>query len=189
MFKWALDRIRSGDMEAFWILYDISCDRVYASIFHRTLDVALSEDIVSQVYYKALKTIKNFRGNTEGEFFSWILRIGYTTMIDHLRKNDGVTSLDEIDFEPGYNDSNLDNIDNRTKIEEILAFMDTLSERERIILTYRIWDDMSYAEISDITWESVDNCKKIVSRTLEKIGSNITPLTLLTIILSYGINR
>lgn len=67
--------------------------------------------------------------------------------------------------------------------------MDTLNERERIILTYRIWDDMSYTEISAITGESVDNCKKIVSRTLEKIGSNVTPLTLLTLLISYGINR
>lgn len=189
MFHESIERIRSGDMDAFWALYDISCDRLYASIFHRTLDIALSEDIVSQVYYKALRTIKNFRGNTEGEFFSWILRIGYTTMIDTLKWHENETSLDEIVFEPSYDDQGLDNIDNKTKLEEVMKFMDTLSERERIILTYRIWDDMSYAEISEITWESVDNCKKIVSRTLEKIGSNITPLTLLTIILSYGINR
>lgn len=189
MFHSALDRIRSGDMDGFSTLYDISCDKVYASIFHRTLDTALTEDIVSQVYFKALKTIKNFRGNTEWEFFSWILRIGYTTMIDNLRWHEENTSLDEITFEPGYNDSWLDNIDNKNKLQEVLDFMDTLSERERIILTYRIWDDMSYTEIADITGESVDNCKKIVSRTLQKIGANVTPLTLLTILLSYGINR
>lgn len=189
MFLEALHRIRSGDMDGFWILYDISCDRVYASIFHRTLDISLTEDIVSQVYFKALKTIKNFRGNTEWEFFSWILRIGYTTMIDTLRGHQIDTPLDELVFEPGYQDSGIDNIDNKTKLQEVLTFMDTLSERERIILTYRIWDDMSYAEISEITWESIDNCKKIVSRTLEKIGSNVTPLTLLTLFLSYGINR
>jgi RNA polymerase sigma-70 factor (ECF subfamily) len=189
MFHSALGRIRSGDMDGFWVLYDISCDRVYASIFHRTLDVSLTEDIVSQVYFKALKTIKNFRGNTEGEFFSWILRIGYTTMIDNLKWAEESTSLDEMVFEPGYNDSGIDNIDSKTKLEEVVKFMTTLSERERIILTYRIWDDMSYTEISEITGESVDNCKKIVSRTLEKIGSNVTPLALLTILISYGINR
>lgn len=189
MFLEALNRIRLGDMDSFWILYDISCDRVYASIFHRTLDVSLTEDIVSQVYFKALKTIKNFRGNTEWEFFSWILRIGYTTMIDNLKWHEESTSLDELVFEPGYHDSWIDNIDNKTKIQEVLTFMDTLNERERIILTYRIWDDMSYTEISAITGESVDNCKKIVSRTLEKIGSNVTPLTLLTLLISYGINR
>jgi DNA-directed RNA polymerase specialized sigma24 family protein len=54
-------------------------------------------------------------------------------------------------IEPGYQDSGIDNIDNKTKLQEVLTFMDTLSERERIILTYRIWDDMSYAEISEIT--------------------------------------
>ena len=189
MFLDAIDRIRSGDMDGFSILYDISCDRVYASIFHRTLDVSLTEDIVSQVYFKALKTIKNFRGNTQWEFFSWILRIGYTTMIDNLRWTHESTSLDELVFEPWYHDPGIENIDNKTKLQEVIAFMDTLSDRERIILTYRIWDDMSYAEIATITWESVDNCKKIVSRTLEKIGSNIAPLTPLTIIMSYGINR
>ena len=189
MFLSALDRIRSGDMDAFTILYDISYDRVYASIFHRTLDTALTEDIVSQVYFKALKTIKNFRGNTEWEFFSWILRIGYTTMIDHLRSEKPDISLDEIIFEPGYHDSWMDNIDNKTKLEEVIKFMDTLSERERIILSYRIWDDLSYTEISSITGESVDNCKKIVSRTLEKISANVSYFALLTIITSYATHR
>lgn len=189
MFTWAIERIRSGDMDAFWVLYDISCDRVYASIFHRTLDTAMTEDIVSQVYYKALKTIKNFRGNSEWEFFSWLLRIGYTTMIDTLKWSPIDTSLDEIVFEPGYDDMDLHNIDNKTKLEEVIQFLGTLSDRERIILTYRIWDDLSYDEISAITGESVDNCKKIVSRTLGKIAANVTPLTFITLLLSYGINR
>ena len=189
MFQHAIEQIHSGNMDGFWVLYDISCDRVYASIFHRTLDVSLSEDIVSQVYYKALKTIKNFRGTTEWEFFSWILRIGYTTMIDTLRKSDITTSIDDITFEPWYDDPGLSNVDNRTKLQEVLSFMDTLPERERIILTYRIWDDMSYAEIAEITGESVDNCKKIVSRTLEKITANVAYLALFTILISYGSNR
>ena len=83
----------------------------------------------------------------------------------------------------------LDNIDNKTKLEEVIQYLGTLSERERIILTYRIWDDLSYDEISAITGESVDNCKKIVSRTLGKIAANVTPLTFITLLLSYGINR
>jgi hypothetical protein len=33
----------------------------------------------------------------------------------------------------------------------------------------RLWDDLSFKEISEITWESLDNCKKIVSRTLSKV--------------------
>jgi DNA-directed RNA polymerase specialized sigma24 family protein len=40
----------------------------------------------------------------------------------------------------------------------------------------RLWDDLSYKEISQITNESVDNCKKIVSRTLSKIPNNYMPV-------------
>lgn len=72
-------------------------------------------------------------------------------MIDNLRGQGIDTPLDELVFEPGYNDAGIDNIDNKTKLQEVITFMDTLTERERIILTYRIWDDMSYAEISSIT--------------------------------------
>ena len=189
MFLTALERIRSWDLEGFSVLYDLSYDRVYKSIFHRILDTTLTEDIVSSVNHKAIKTMGNFRGNTEGEFFSWILRIGYTTMIDHLRSEKPDISIDEIIFEPGYQDRDIDGIDSRTKLEEVLHFMDTLSERERIILTYRIWDDLSYAEISTITGESVDNCKKIVSRTLQKISANVSYFALLTIITSYATHR
>jgi DNA-directed RNA polymerase specialized sigma24 family protein len=35
----------------------------------------------------------------------------------------------------------------------------------------RIWDDLSFKEISELTGESVDNCKKIVSRTMMKLGT------------------
>jgi DNA-directed RNA polymerase specialized sigma24 family protein len=52
------------------------------------------------VYTKILKNMKNFRGETEGEFFSWVLRIGYTTMIDALKKNNETDSLDDELNEP-----------------------------------------------------------------------------------------
>jgi DNA-directed RNA polymerase specialized sigma24 family protein len=62
-------------------------------------------------------------------------------------------------------------IDNRDKIKEIFSFFETLNPKHKQILIMRIWDDLSFKEISEMTWESVDNCKKIVSRTMIKLGS------------------
>jgi RNA polymerase sigma factor (sigma-70 family) len=74
-------------------------------------------------------------------------------------------------------------------IEKVLTYMQTLSERERSILTLRIWDDLSYEEISKITGESVANSKKIVSRTLEKISANVHQFIILTYLFTYVISR
>ena len=76
-------------------------------------------------------------------------------------------------------------VDAKSKLEEVLGFMQIFSERDRMILIYRIWEDLSYEEISQITGESVSNCKKIVSRSLEKIAANISYLFYLSILLHY----
>ena len=49
----------------------------------------------------------------------------------------------------------------------------------------RIWDELSYAEISEITGESVSNAKKIVSRTMTKIAANVTYIFIFSFLLSY----
>lgn len=66
-----------------------------------------------------------------------------------------------------------------------MNFLQTLSEKERTIFTMRIWDELSYAEISEITGESVSNAKKIVSRTMAKIAANITYIFIFSLFLSY----
>ena len=171
---------KTWDTSAFGRLYDASYDRVYRYIFHRVLDTLHTEDIVSEVYHKALKNIKKLRGNTEGEYFSWIFQIAYTTIIDHSRRTVDIDSIEEIAWEWSHEDSA--QIDEKDKLREILEYMKYFSEKERSILTMRIWDDLSYEEISAITGESPSTIRKIVSRTLMKITANVSALSLLILL-------
>ena len=86
--------------------------------------------------------------------------------------------------EPGYEKNHAADIDNQSKLEEVLNFMNTLSERDRLILSMRVWDELSYEEIAAITDESVANCKQIVSRSLAKISANVSYLFMFSILLS-----
>ena len=61
--------------------------------------------------------------------------------------------------------------------------METLSERDRQILTMRIWDELSYEEISEITGQSIANAKQIVSRSLAKIAANVEYLIILFLVI------
>lgn len=76
-------------------------------------------------------------------------------------------------------------MDTSSKLSEVMGFLSTLSEKERTIFTMRIWDELSYQEISEITGESVSNAKKIVSRTMAKIAANITYIFIFSLFLSY----
>lgn len=182
MFASQLAKIRNGQLDAFSALYDMSYDRVYGFIYHRTGDHEKTEDIVADTYMKALRRIRSFRGNHEGEFFSWIYRIAYTTLIDDTRST---RPTEELDDTLGYSRDLGHEIDTSTKLAEVMNFLQTLTERERTLLTMRVWDGLSYAEISEITGESVANAKKIVSRTMAKISANITYLFIFSLLLSY----
>lgn len=169
-----LSAAKNGDTEALWVLYDAMYDRTYRFIFHRVLDTILTEDIISEVSMKLVRNISRFRGNSDGEFFSWILQIAYTTTIDTLRKRIPLSSFEDVEWEIGY--EHRDSIDINSKIKEILTYMQSFSEREKNIVTMRIWDDLSYEEIAVLTGESKSNAKKIVSRALAKIVANVSPL-------------
>lgn len=159
---------------------------MYRFIYHRTNDHERSEDIVADTYMKAIKRISGFRGVHEGEFFSWIYRIAYTTLVDQSRSTHTTESLDDLDI--GYTPTMAKDLDTSSRLEAVIGFLQTLSEKEQTILTMRIWDDLSYAEISEITGESVANSKKIVSRTLVKIHANIASFFIFSFLL-YVINR
>lgn len=80
-------------------------------------------------------------------------------------------------------------LDNKNTLERVLSYMDSLPERDRMILTLRIWDDLSYDEISQITGESLSNAKKIVSRTLEKIAANVSEILIFSFLLQHVIQK
>jgi RNA polymerase sigma-70 factor, ECF subfamily len=113
--------IRSGHPGAFTELYEISLDRVYRFVYHRILDTVATEDIVSDTFMKAWRSISKFRGETEAEYYAWIQRIAYTTLIDYTR-----APLDESldpDLDPGSSIDHAGDIDNRDKLAQVLEFM------------------------------------------------------------------
>jgi RNA polymerase sigma factor (sigma-70 family) len=149
------------------------------------LDTIQTEDIISEVYHKALKNVKKFRWSTEGEVHSWIFQIAYTTIIDHARHEHEIESLEEITWEPSIVEEKWSTLDAKDKLSEVISYLETLTEKERSIVTMRIWDDMDYSEIAKVTGESESNLRKICSRTLAKIAANVSPLAFVSFILHH----
>ncbi|MDP2090354.1 MAG: sigma-70 family RNA polymerase sigma factor [Candidatus Gracilibacteria bacterium] len=170
---------KSGDSQAFGIIYDRYIDKVYDFIYFKTYDKFIAEDITSDTFFKVLKGLNKF--DTQKENFSlksWILKIAYNNVVDYYRSKKEEVGLDDI-IEKGIENNIGDEIDNKAKLKEVLDYLKGLEQSHREILIMRIWENLSYAEISEITGKTQDNCKKIVSRTLVKVNSNVTLLLLL----------
>lgn len=158
--KWKLDYFSE--------LYETYFDKIYKFVFLKTYDKQLAQDITSETFLKALDKINTFKNNKESSFKAWIYRIAYNLVIDDYKVANRKVSIEEV-MEFWYDFDFASDIDNKDKIKEVFNFFETLNPKHKQILIMRFWDDLSFKEISELTWESVDNCKKIVSRTLGKI--------------------
>ncbi len=170
--KEAILSCQNWDLDKFSLLYENYFDQIYKFIFLKTYDKSLSQDICQETFFKALNKINNFNYNHENSFKAWIYRIAYNLIIDDYNAKKRQINIDEI-AEFCYDCDFAKNLDNKNKLKEIFEFFDTLNKKHKEILVMRFWDDLTYKEISDLTWESVDNCKKVVSRTLKKIPENL----------------
>lgn len=99
-------------------------------------------------------------------------------VIDRYRSKKHTDDLDDADAmgKTGHSENHAARIDDRAAIEKVLGYLETVNPEYKEILILRIWDDLAYEDIAHITGKSVDNCKKIVSRLLENVRSNVAYL-------------
>lgn len=177
--KELIEACQKWDMQNFSYFYEKYVDNVYKFIYLKTFDKELSEDITSEVFIKAISKLHTYNIRQDATFKSWILKIAYNSIIDYYRTRKQEPSLEDV-AERGYLVDMAEHIDKKEKSKKVLAFLDTLGEREKKIVVMRFWDELSFKEIADITWESEDNCKKIVYRSIKKM--DVSTLILLIII-------
>jgi len=172
----------AGDKKAFGRLYELYFDRIYRFIYYRTLNRETAEDLSSRTFLKALDGIGGFKAG-KGSFGSWIYRIASNALIDHFRKNgrfEMVTGVWEL---PSEEDPVVD-IHNRIYWEKLKPVFDELSPEKKEIIIMRVWDDLSFREISELTGKSEAACKMSFKRTLDGLRKSV-PLSMLMLFIVF----
>ncbi len=175
-------RFQEGDFEAFGGLYEQYIDAIFAFILRKTSDRQVAEDLTSQVWIKAMKGLETFTKRKWASFKSWIYRIAQNSVIDYYRTKKEQLDLDNI-TEIGFSDNLANCIDNKDKLREVQTILQGFTPIEREVVILRVWDDLSYKEISKLVGKKEDNCKQIYKRTIEKLQAHILVLCLLILIL------
>jgi RNA polymerase sigma-70 factor (ECF subfamily) len=136
--------------------------RVYTYIICKVRNEALAEDVFQDTFIKVINTIKKGKYNDEGKFLPWVMRIAHNLIIDHYRKNKRmpiVKNSDEFDiFDVIKNPEQ--NVAEKMEKEQIHSDVKNLVKflpaDQKEVLMMRIYYDMSFKEISELTNVSIN---------------------------------
>lgn len=151
-----------GNEEALETLISRYRDKVYSYIYHLVKDNALTEDIFQDTFFKVISTLKKGSYNEEGKFLPWVVRIAHNLVIDHFRRQKkfptvtGGEDYDIFDILPLKQGSVEDDMLQKQTHRDVRALIKTLPMEQREVLVMRLYNDMSFKEIADMTNVSIN---------------------------------
>lgn len=160
-----------GQLEQFGSLYDAFLDPIYRFVYYRTGHKQTAEDITSEVFMKALSSIRGYKPERAG-FSTWLYTIARNTVIDHSRAIRPTQGLEEA-LEVTSTDNPFRDSANRIELEHVLEQLKAFSVRQQDIVLMRIWDGMSHREIAQVLGLSEANVKMQYSRTLKALQQKV----------------
>ena len=78
------------DPRAFVGLYDHYFPRIHAYVRYRVFRPQDAEDIIADVFLKAMRRIGRFEWRHENSFAAWLFRIAHNMIVDYYRRYDGI---------------------------------------------------------------------------------------------------
>lgn len=122
---------------------------VYLFVFSISKDRQIAEDITQETFFKALKEIKNFRGDCSVK--SWLCQIAKNLYISQMRKK-RMISLEDMDVVP--NQISTTNIEQEYIQKEntlsVYKVLHLLEEPYKEIFLLRTLGELEFKEIADV---------------------------------------
>ena len=151
-----------GNENALSILIERHKQRIYSFIYSKVYDRDITEDIFQDTFIKVIRTLKLGKYNEEGKFLPWVMRIAHNLVIDHFRKNSRMPKFDnagEFSIFSVLSDSSLNaekSIIKEQVEEDVRRIIEELPDDQKQVLMMRMYQDMSFKEISERTGVSIN---------------------------------
>lgn len=151
-----------GDEAALAALIKKHQSKIYGFIYSKIGDRDIAEDIFQDTFIKVIRTLKSKSYSEEGKFLPWVMRISHNLVIDYYRNNKKMPLKRDTEEFSVFSIlcDNSPNIENQLidmQIEKDLQrVIDELPEDQKEVLVMRIYQDLSFKEISEQTGVSIN---------------------------------
>ncbi|MEN2400133.1 sigma-70 family RNA polymerase sigma factor [Flavobacterium sp. MC2016-06] len=136
--------------------------KIYGFIYSKIADRDISNDIFQDTFIKVIKTLKSNSYNEEGKFLPWVMRISHNLIVDHFRKTKKMPmyrETEEFSIFSIMSDDSL-TIENKMIVDQVeidlKKIIEELPQDQKEVLVMRMYQDMSFKEISELTGVSIN---------------------------------
>ena len=165
---------RGDKVTDFEKIYNEYFNDVYLYIKRLSGDEHVAEEITSETFFKALKSIDNFRG--ECEIRVWLCQIAKNSYYTYVKKNSKVQDVDETELInlPDNKNSVENEVQSKLQAFAIQKILHEIDEPYREVFMWRVYADLSFKEIAGIfnkneNWACVTyhRARKLIKERLE----------------------
>lgn len=177
-----LNKIQSGDRNAFMLLYDRYWDSLYAFVYGRTRNKEIAEEILQNLWIKILEDTKAIQSDESENAKGYLLRYLHYRIIDFYnssKKNSSMVNIDESDISLEITDTEyfeiLEENDITSLFEMINEVVSKLPVTEQKVFDMRIRKNMSVDETAEALGISNKTVSNKLSKTLGEIREKLNP--------------
>lgn len=158
----------------FRLLMEKYQERLYWQIRRLVLNHDDANDVLQNCLIKIFRNVHAFEGKSK--LYTWLYRIATNEAITFLNKKNR-KSITSIDQEAGglanqlRADAYFDGDEAQLRLQEAIA---KLPEKQRIVFNLRYYDEMSYADMSEVLETSVGALKASFHHAVKKIESYVS---------------
>ena len=151
-----------GNENALSILIERHKSKIYGFIYSKILDRDAADDIFLDTFIKVIKTLKGNSYNEEGKFLPWVMRIAHNLVIDSFRKNKKMPMFRETEEFSIFSimSDNVPNIESQLISDQVevdlVKLLKELPADQKEVVEMRIYQDLSFKEISELTGVSIN---------------------------------
>jgi RNA polymerase sigma-70 factor (ECF subfamily) len=152
----------AGNEDALTKLIKRHESKIYGFIYSKIPDRDITNDIFQDTFIKVIKTLKSNSYNEEGKFLPWVMRISHNLVVDHYRKTKKMPMYRETEEFSIFSimSDDCQTIENKIISEQVEMDLKKLIEGlpadQKEVLVMRMYQDMSFKEISECTGVSIN---------------------------------
>jgi RNA polymerase sigma-70 factor, ECF subfamily len=176
-----VERSLAGDESAFAALVHAHQSAVFGTVLRLLNDREVAADVSNRAFFNAYQHLASF--DVSRPLRAWLLRIAANEALNELRRRrrDAANTLAGADAEaalerlPGEPDPG-DVLAQRERSAAIRTAVDRLPEAQRVVVVLRYFADLAYADIAELTQQSVNNVGVTLLRARERLRRDLEAL-------------
>ena len=171
-----VSRARSGEEEAFRLIFERYARSVVRFIYGMVGEVDLAEELMQETFVRAINNRNTLRDETK--LTSWIFGIARNTALNALRSRRVASSklADAHHEEIAGSEPSPDELLLSKELDSVIGkALQSLSEDKRLVFTLKVLQQKSYEEIAGITGHSIAKLKIDLHRAKAEMRALVRP--------------